>query len=194
MSAAACPHTDAVPLRLEQATTGTVGDVLAVLSDAALWLRVDKGITDQWPPVFVAGGHRATQLAEEAGQGRVHLVYRAGVPLATVTVTPWCDPDFAHGWPDTDGDALYVLRLAVTRTARAEGLELGTALLEYAADLAAEQGVRRLRLDCSRTNTALHRYYERRGFHRVGEVAAPGRRSGALFERTVPESVRGEAP
>jgi hypothetical protein len=40
-----------------------------------------------------------------------------------------------------------------------------------------------LRLDCHRTNTALHNYYLRRGFTLLDVRSAPGRDSGALFER-----------
>lgn len=184
VSAAISEPPPEAPLRLVRATPDTLDDVLAVLSDAARWLRLDKGIR-QWPMVFAPGERRAVQLAAEAEQGHVHLVYRGDVPLATCTVTTWCDPDFAHGWPDRTDEALYVLRLAATRQARAEGLDLGAALLEYAADLVAERGWSRLRLDCPRDNPALHAYYERRGFRKVGEVAAPHRRSGALFERRI---------
>lgn len=178
------PGPSAGKLRLIPATPDTIGDVLTVLNDAASWLRTDKGI-HQWPTRFVAGERRADQLVAEAVQGHVHVMYRGDTPLATCTVTPWCDPDFAHGWPDTTNQALYVLRLATTRRARHEGLRLGAALLHYASCLVMARGWSRLRLDCSRDNAALHRYYESRGFQRVGEVTVPGRRSGALFEQKI---------
>lgn len=187
-AAAPCSPAGHGDVTIVRVTPDAIGDVLAVLSDAARWLRVEKRIIDQWPPVFAAGDYRAEQLRAEAEQGRVLVAYRGGVPLATVTLTPWADPDFAHGWPGGTGGALYLLRLAVTARARREGLQLGARLLDHAADLAARPGVDRLRLDCSRTNTALHAYYERHGFRQVGEVRVPGRRSGTLFERVITSS------
>lgn len=169
---------------LIRATPEMLTDVLAVLSDAARWLRVDKGIRNQWPMVFAPGDRRSAQLAAEIEQGHVYVVYRGVEPLATVTVTPWCDPDFARGWPGGPGDALYVLRLAQTRVARREGRRLGAHLLGYAVELAASAGMGWVRLDCSRTNVALHRYYQSQGFHQVSDLAVPGRRSGALFQRS----------
>lgn len=186
VTAARCPGPPAIePLRLVRATPAMLPDVLSVLSDAARWLRVEKRIR-QWPMLFAPGERRAVQLAGEAERGHVWLVYRDDTPLATVTVTPWCDPDFAHGWPGGPADALYVLRLAATTAARREHLQLGAALLEHAADVAAARGVSRLRLDCPRNNPRLHTYYEQHGFTRAGEVVVAHRRSGALFERAIP--------
>lgn len=158
-------------------------DVLCVLSDAAAWLR-RKGIEDQWPPTFEENDHRAVKLRQELDKGNVWLARWDGHPLATVTITDWADPDFAEGWPTPTTDALYVMRLATTVAARNMGLRLGARLLEHAVLQAVQECRYRVRLDCSKRNTELHRYYEANGFRRVGTVDLPTRRSGALFEWT----------
>jgi ribosomal protein S18 acetylase RimI-like enzyme len=109
-------------------------------------------------------------------------------PIATATITTWADPDFAHAWPSGAGDAVYVMRLAVTTTARQlarGGPGFGSQLLDFAEYVARQRGLGRVRLDCSRENTDLHFYYLRHGFRPMGRVDVPGRRSGALFERQV---------
>lgn len=170
-----------IETRLVQASPDDLEDVLCVLSDAARWL-MNKGIDNQWPPVFEETDHRAEKLRHEAAKGNVHVVYWDHHPLATVTVTDWADPDFAAGWPDGPGDALYIMRLATTQLARNLGLTLGTNMIEHAIFRAGIAGVSKIRLDCSKRNAGLHNYYERHNFRRVGTVDAPGRRSGALFE------------
>lgn len=169
-------------------------DVLCVLSDAAKWL-INKGIEDQWPPVFEENDHRAIKLRQEMEKGHVWLVRWDNRPLATATITDWADPDFVHGWPTSDPNAIYVMRLATTQLARNLGLRLGKALLDHAAQwaLARSDEDARVRLDCSKRNTGLHAYYERYGFRRVGTVDVPHRRSGALFEWTYDPQCRDHA-
>jgi RimJ/RimL family protein N-acetyltransferase len=156
-------------------------DVLCVLSDAAHWLRT-KGIEDQWPPVFEENDHRALKLRHELGKGNVWLVRWENRPVATATITEWADPDFASGWSSPVTDALYVMRLATTQVARNLGLRLGHRLLDHAVFETGKASKTKVRLDCSKRNTALHAYYEDYGFRRVGTVDVSGRRSGALFE------------
>ncbi|MDT0322971.1 hypothetical protein [Streptomyces millisiae] len=55
----------------------------------------------------------------------------------------------------------------------------GAVPLDWAADTARRRGVDALRLDCVRSNDALRRYYEARGFTHRGDVpvgGAPGQR------------------
>jgi RimJ/RimL family protein N-acetyltransferase len=170
-----------VQTRLVTAAQDDLEDVLCVLSDAARWL-ISRGIDNQWPPVFEETDHRADKLRAEAAKGNVKIVYWDHHPLATVTLTDWADPDFAQGWPDGPGEALYVMRLATTQLARNLGLQLGHELLDHARFVAGTRGLPKIRLDCSKANVGLHDYYVSEGFERVGTVHAPGRRSGALFE------------
>lgn len=65
----------------------------------------------------------------------------------------------------------------------AHGQGYGAALLEALAEHARRTGHDRMRLDCWRTNTPLHAYYQRHGFFHVRTCRVPERRSGALFER-----------
>jgi ribosomal protein S18 acetylase RimI-like enzyme len=183
-------HPAAPRIRLTIATPDQFEDVLAVLNSAAAWL-IRNGHEDQWPTVFEHQGWRADKIRDQLAAGNVVLVWFDRFPIATVTLTTWADPDFAHAWPSGPGDALYVLRLAVTDTARKltrGGPGIGAQLLDFAEYVARQRGLGRVRLDCSRDNLELHFYYLRHGFKTMGVVPveqAPNRRSGALFERTV---------
>ncbi len=79
-----------------------------------------------------------------------------------------------HKRPET---ALYVRRVIVSR--RYVGLGLGAALLDWAGDVARRRHrAVLLRIDVWTTNTALHAYYEKRGFTR--QRGRDPRETGAL--------------
>ena len=129
--------------------------MLAVLADAAAWLRTRS--VEQWPdrfppdwvmPAIEAG---ETWLAEIDGQ------------IVGSLVVQWDDPLFWAGYPS---DAGYLHRLAVRR----HGGRLGARLLLWAEEHAAAERKAYLRLDCVASNESLRAYYERAGYEHVGDV------------------------
>jgi GNAT superfamily N-acetyltransferase len=129
--------------------------VLAVLADAAAWLRV-QGVEqwpDRFPPEWVMPTVEAgeTWLAEIDGQ------------IIGSLVVQWEDPLF---WAGYRSDAGYLHRLAVRR----HGDGLGARLLLWAEGHAAAEGKSYLRLDCVAWNGSLRAYYERAGYEHVGDV------------------------
>ncbi|WKN15627.1 GNAT family N-acetyltransferase [Streptomyces sp. JUS-F4] len=155
-----------------------LGSVESLLSEASAWLA-SRGI-DQWqyPP------HR-DRITEALDRGVCFLAFKDGKPVATIQVDDFADPDF---WTPEDRPdaALYVHRMAVTRTA--SGADIGGLLLDWASERAAAQGKRWLRLDAWKDNQGLHRFYKGAGFTLLRIVNLPSRRSGALFQRSI-ESV-----
>lgn len=84
----------------------------------------------------------------------------------------WTEEDDLHA-------AWYIGRLMVAQ----HGVEAGGRLLDAVCLAAALDGRQYLRLDCWRSNTRLHAYYETRGFIKVRIVELRHRQSGALFQR-----------
>jgi GNAT superfamily N-acetyltransferase len=129
--------------------------VLAVLADAAAWLRVRR--VEQWPERFPTDW---VMPAIEAGE--TWLADIDGEVVGTLVVQ-WDDPLFWAGYPS---DAGYLHRLAVRR----HGDGLGARLLLWAEGHAAAEGRLYLRLDCVASNQSLRGYYERAGYEHVGDV------------------------
>lgn len=152
-----------------------LGIVESLLGEASAWLA-SRGI-DQWqyPP------HR-DRIMTALEQGVCFIAYASDEPIATLQVDDVADPEF---WtPDDDPQsALYVHRMAVSRSAAGDGL--GMNLLDWAANHAAAKAKRWLRLDAWKDNEGLHGYYRAAGFTLVRIVDLPHRRSGALFQRAV---------
>jgi ribosomal protein S18 acetylase RimI-like enzyme len=163
-------------LLLRRATRDDLPAVLTLLANTARWL--DSLGVRQWP----ADGFPAEQIEPLIGEGAMYLLddRGTGVLAATVAVDGHADPEF---WTPADrpGEALYVHKLAVSRTHSGQGL--GEMLLDWAARRAAARGRRWLRLDCAKDNPRLQAFYGSAGFRHVRTVDLPHRASGALFER-----------
>jgi GNAT superfamily N-acetyltransferase len=146
---------------------------------AELWTAAARDLAargyDQWQyPVRVA----SIQKAVDAGTCWV-IDDKRGL-AATVTLDEDADPALWRP-EDQPGDALYVHRLVVRTDLR--GQDLGSAILDWAGDRAADLGKGWLRLDAWTTNPDLHRYYLNQNFHHIRTVHAAGIVSGALFQR-----------
>ncbi|MEU2595643.1 GNAT family N-acetyltransferase, partial [Streptomyces albidoflavus] len=133
---------------------------------------------------------RVERIEANIAAGECWIIDVDNAPVATITVDQHADPDF---WTEQEAQeaALYVHRMVVRRDVA--GLDLGTAMLDWASRIAADQGKQWLRLDAWRDNEGLQSYYRTRGFDHVRTVEAEGRRSGALFQRPAGQ-VRGRGP
>jgi ribosomal protein S18 acetylase RimI-like enzyme len=172
-------------LHVERIDAESIEYALGPLDAAARWLA-ERGI-EQWPMSFTESPERAGWLREQAGDGNVFVWTALGShPIATITVTPWQDPDFAAFWPDRDVHAQYIARFAVAPTGRRLFPGLGGEMLKFAAETAAARGADVLRLDCAKRNERLQQYYLDHGFVHVHTVDYHERKSGAMFERRLP--------
>lgn len=171
-------------LEMVRITLPQLPEVLTVLNEAAARLTA-RGI-EQWPADFEQdGGKRVRALRLRVDRGEVHLLRSrdTGEPLGTISLSLIADPDFINGWPSDPRDGLYVYRMATADAAR--GMGLGAQMLGYASYKALTWGKPYVRLDCSKTNTGLHKYYWSQNFIHVDTVHRSHRKSGALFERAV---------
>jgi GNAT superfamily N-acetyltransferase len=152
---------------VRRARAEEVGEVVAVLSEAAAWLR-SRGI-DQWPDPYPPGW-----VAPSVERGETYLAREHGTVVGTVTLR-WADPAF---WGEQPPVAGYVHGLAVRREFAGRGPEL----LEWAEEQVREEGRDRLRLDCRTDNASLRRYYEEHGFEHRGDTTVHDFQT-SLYER-----------
>jgi len=159
-------------------TEDDIVQVAEMWNRSAAWLR-RKGL-DQWQyPV------KWENIRRTAANGTLWLVTTSdGQAIGTITVESKADPYWLPS--DDPEDALYIHRMVVDEGAR--GSELGSALLDWAAQRARRAGKSWLRLDAWKSNPALHQYYLDRGFNLVRIDDNPADPSGACFQR--PASVQ----
>lgn len=165
-----------ITYQIRPATVDDVDTVIGLRTEAEVWLAA-QGI-DQWPPEFFDYARRVLRTSVRHGATWV-VADGDGPVIGTVTLG---GPDRAF-WDAGDAidTGMYLGKLIVARSHA--GADVGTAVLNWVSARALWAGKRWVRLDCRRDNTALHRYYEGRGFVHVRTVVRPGRFSGALFQR-----------
>lgn len=163
---------------IKSAGLADVPRLLRFRADAANWLAT-RG-TDQWSSPFPEDQIRASVEA-----GEVFLVRENphADPAATVTLDRKIDPELWELWTSAERSepALYVHKIAVDR--QYAGADLGGRILDWAADRAAREGARWLRLDAWTTNKRLHLYYLDHGFRHVRTTPDPEEVSGWLAQR-----------
>lgn len=146
-----------------QVRRGTAGDferVLAMINEAAGWLR-DKN-TDQWSTPWPSRPARDERIRRGLRDGGTWMVEDHGVPIATITYRPTGN---LRLWTPQERrePSVYVSRLIVSRSHAAQAI--GEALIDWAGLRALRDwGAQWIRIDVWTTNEALHNYYEKRGF------------------------------
>ncbi|GII89827.1 GNAT family N-acetyltransferase [Sinosporangium siamense] len=199
------------PLTLRRADSADLTAVLGVLAEAAEWLhqlgvrqwprggfgaeRIEPLIEDRVLYVVEDSAYRIDHVpaarfgdAPTSADGVARLAGPEASPglAAVVALDDNADTEF---WTPADepGSGLYVHKLAIAR--RWAGHGVGDALLDWAGLRVVAAGGRWLRLDCSKDNLRLQRYYMGRRFRHLRTVDLPHRASGALFQR--PAGMRG---
>nr|WP_293914658.1 GNAT family N-acetyltransferase [Deinococcus sp.] len=152
-------------------------EVAAVLQAAALALE-KRGQT-LWPQeALSAAALTAQYLDRQYPDGQRWLGELETRPVATMTLLV-SDP---HFWPDAQGEALYLHKLAVHP--EFQGLGLSTRMLEAAVQEARRRGCGFLRLDTVQDRPRLRAVYEGFGFGNCGAKHVQGYEV-ALYELRV---------
>jgi GNAT superfamily N-acetyltransferase len=164
----------AATYRIRPAEPTDLDAVIALRRYAEQWLAA-AGV-EQW--TSSAKGDRA--IRDHFNDGRTYVVVDQAAAVVASLALGQGDPDF---WTpaELDAPAMYLYKFITGPTVRGTGL--GDVLLDWASYKAEMYRCLWLRLDCHRTNTGLHRYYQARGFQLLDVRSAPDRDSGALFER-----------
>ena len=88
-------------------------------------------------------------------------------------------------WGDKGNDnlAVYIHKLSVSDEFR--GQDVGSLIINSCAEIASQHGRELLRLDCSKDNEGLCKYYESLGFSVVGEMTIDSGYSPNLYQRPI---------
>lgn len=188
---------------IRRADKGDREKIIELYDEAARWLS-SKGI-DQWAVPWPSRQARERRVDQGIAHGKTWLVCDGPRVAATVTVYEQDSlgllPSVYRGsgvmvpdlWRTVPGlaqePAHYLYRLIVARSY--EGHGLGSRILDWVGDRAARDQADWVRLDVWTTNTALHDYYQHRGFehvytvgdHLLSAIDLAGCPSAALFQR-----------
>ena len=140
-------------IQVRQAVTDELESVAMIIEEAAAWLESVGN------PLWKDNELDRDRMLADIEAGQFFIGYCNGEPGGTIR---YQDEDRKF-WPDRPvGEAAYVHRIAVLR--KFSGGALSRALVDWAAERAAGQGKKFLRLDCESDREKLRAVYERFGF------------------------------
>jgi GNAT superfamily N-acetyltransferase len=170
-------------MKIRPADSTDVQTICELRKEAAAWLA-EIG-SDQWSGTGLDDRAFASRIEKSIKRRGTWMVVEGPEVIGTIGV----DTQFDQGlWtPEEESTAVSVHRMMTRRAAAGRGV--GTAMLNWADQVALILGRQWLRLDAWTSNTRLHRYYGRAGFRPVRVVEGHYYPSSALFERAVPTAV-----
>jgi len=149
-----------------KAAVDEIGAALALLREAALWLK-EKDI-DYWQN-WVDPDEKYVDWIREGFKNNEFFFVHAGNELAGMYRLQYSDDIF---WGKRDDRSGYLHSFTTKRTRYRGGI--GRRILDDVAARLRENGFEYLRLDCGKNIGGLRGYYERLGFRNVGERTVDG--------------------
>lgn len=144
------------------ATSKEADQIVHLLKDVAKWLK-EKEI-DQWG--FLAGGGEDDEIRQAISNKDTFIVKRDSKIVATFTLYETQSSWDKHTWGHVNDEAVYLHRLAVSRSNMGSGL--GKEVLQWLEQYLKKEGKNTLRLDCVEKNNKLNDFYRSNGFEQVG--------------------------
>jgi len=137
---------------------------ILVLTKACALDMISRGIY-QWNEHYPS----ETILREDIQTGRLYLRVKKNEIIGLIALCEDKDPEYnTVKWFTPDGKNLYVHRLAVHPQHQGSGY--ARELMDFAEAYASEKGYISIRLDTFSKNPRNQRFYEKRGYKRVGEI------------------------
>jgi ribosomal protein S18 acetylase RimI-like enzyme len=174
------------PIAFRYATAGDLDTILQLRDEAAHWLAATG--SDQWQDAWPTPDQQAERIAASIAARETWMLQADDNIVGTVAVDEYADPAL---WTPAERaePAFYVHRLIVTRAYGGKGL--GSFVLDWCCNRAAENGKRWVRIDVWTSNLRLQKYYLDQHFRHVRTIHSDYP-SGALFQR--PAAIIRQAP
>lgn len=157
-------------MQVVKAVVGYAPAITSVLTDATKY-KLQRGDS-----TWGSRGPTEQTVLEQMNSGEMYVALRDCDVLGTFRLQ-WEDD---HYWGRQPPVAGYIHGLAVREDVH--GKAVGAHLMAWAAQEVARRGRQYLRLDCSATNFALCRYYERQGFIPTGQRVLQSGHIAALYQ------------
>ncbi|HSI70186.1 MAG TPA: GNAT family N-acetyltransferase [Gillisia sp.] len=112
------------------------------------------------------------RLKEDIDRQELYLLEEKGVILGIIVITDHMDDEYIPiEWLTEGKKNIYIHRLATHPSVWGKGY--GQQLMDFAEDFARNNGFESVRLDTFSQNKRNHRFYESRGYKRLGDIFFP---------------------
>ncbi|GHA47133.1 N-acetyltransferase [Salinimicrobium marinum] len=144
------------------------------LTEACAKAMQEKGIL-QWNEFYPS----SEKLSHDIEKEELYLLKKEGVIIGIIVLTPEMDEEYVPiQWLTSNSENLYVHRLATHPSIWGEGY--GQNLMDFAEAFARKNRFQSVRLDTFSQNLRNQKFYEARGYKRLGKIYFP-KQSGHPF-------------
>ncbi len=143
-----------------------IPEILA-LTNACAKQMAEKGIF-QWNQHYPS----KKDFEKDSERSELYVLKMAGRMIGTIVISIHMDDVYAQiDWLTPDEDNIYIHRLAVHPDFQGKGF--ARQLMDFAENYAREKGCPSVRLDTFSQNSRNQRFYEARGYQKLGDVFFP---------------------
>jgi ribosomal protein S18 acetylase RimI-like enzyme len=140
-----------------------IDQILSITSACASQL-ISKSIF-QWSKIYPS----EQVFRNDIENKELYVLIESFTIIGTIVLTPSIDPEYKSvKWLTQDQDNLYVHRLAIHPSKQGKGY--ARKLMDFAEGLAISNGYASIRLDTFSKNLRNQKFYELRGYQRLGNV------------------------
>ncbi|MFT4673846.1 MAG: ribosomal protein S18 acetylase RimI-like enzyme [Patiriisocius sp.] len=113
-----------------------------------------------------------TAFENDFNRGELYVLYVSEILVGCITISTFKDTEYdAISWLTEDAKQYYIHRLAVAPAFQKQGY--AKQLMDFAEAFAASNAALSLRLDTFSQNKRNQRFYENRGYQRLGSIYFP---------------------
>jgi len=140
-----------------------IDQILSITSACASFM-ISKNIF-QWSDIYPS----ESIFRKDIKNNELFVLFVNDCIIGTIVLTPAVDPEYKSvTWLTPDRDNLYVHRLAIHPSEQGKGY--ARRLMDFAEDFAIKNGYTSIRLDTFSKNLRNQKFYELRGYQRLGNV------------------------
>ena len=151
---------------IELANTSHLSEIKQ-LTEACAKAMQEKGIF-QWNEFYPSREKLALDIEKE----ELYLLKKEGVIIGIIVLTPEMDEEYIPvQWLTSNSENLYVHRLGTHPAVWGEGF--GQTLMDFAETFARKNRFQSVRLDTFSQNLRNQKFYEARGYKRLGNIYFP---------------------
>jgi len=133
---------------------------------------VTKDLQAQGINQWHEGYPKVDDVLQNIEKGELYVLEQSASIIGMVTLNEAQDPEYADiDWLNKEGKTLVIHRLAVHPAWQGKGI--GQQMMDFTEQLATQQQYVSIRFDTYSKNPQSLRFYERRGYQRLGQIQLP---------------------
>ena len=143
-----------------------IPDILNITKACAIYM-IDKGIY-QWNEEYPS----AEAFERDIERQELFVLEEATKVIGTVVISTFMDDEYKQvKWLTPNSNNVYIHRLSIDPKFQGNGY--AQKLMDFAENYAQEKGFISVRLDTFSQNKRNQKFYEKRGYHRLEDIAYP---------------------